>query len=96
VVRRDVRRFDTQEETEFLRRHLGPGGGQICLCRAGWASHGSGDGSGLGGRVGFHHKTLASLLGAVAGAGLNIREVREFAGGGVVVPRNLGLVADKA
>jgi hypothetical protein len=41
--------------------------------RAEWASHGSGDGSGIGGRVGFHHKTLGGFLGAFTGAGLNIR-----------------------
>ena len=63
--------------------------------RVGWADHGSGDGTGLGGRVGFHHKTLASFLGAIANSGLRIRDVREFSGGGVVLPRNIGLVAEK-
>jgi len=61
----------------------------------GWADRGSGDGSGLGGRVGFHHKTLAGFLGAIASSGLSIRAVREFSGGGVVLPRNIGLVAEK-
>jgi SAM-dependent methyltransferase len=64
--------------------------------QAGWATHGSGDGSGIGGRVGFHHKTLAGFLGAFTEAGLNIRAVREFLGGGTVLPRNLAVVADKA
>ena len=61
----------------------------------GWASRGSGDGTGLAGRVGFHHKTLASFLGAIVGSGLQIRDVREFASTGVVLPRNIGLVAEK-
>jgi SAM-dependent methyltransferase len=63
--------------------------------RVGWADRGSGDGSGLGGRVGFHHKTLAGFLGAIVSSGLHIRDVREFASGGVVVPRNIGVVAEK-
>jgi len=62
----------------------------------GWAYRASGDGSGVGGRVGFHHKTLVGLLGAIADAGLNLREVREIRGGGVVLPRNLAVVAVKA
>jgi hypothetical protein len=49
----------------------------------------------VGGRVGFHHKTLASFFGAIAGSGLHIRDVREFASTGVVLPRNIGLVAEK-
>jgi hypothetical protein len=68
-----------------------PGYGDV-----GWADHGSGDGSGIGGRVGFHHKTLAGFFGAITDAGLNIREVREISGGGVVLPRNLAVVAMKA
>jgi SAM-dependent methyltransferase len=61
----------------------------------GWASRGSGDGSGVGSRVGFHHKTLGAFLGAFPGAGLDIRDVREFSGGGVVVPRNVGVIAQR-
>jgi hypothetical protein len=68
-----------------------PGYGDV-----GWADRGSGDGSGVGGRVGFHHKTLAGFLGAIAEAGMNIRELREFTVGGVVLPRNLAVVAVKA
>jgi hypothetical protein len=45
--------------------------------------------------VGFHYKTLAGFLGAIANSGLPIREVRELVGG-VVLPRNIGLVAEKA
>jgi hypothetical protein len=52
-------------------------------------------GTGLGGRVGFHHKTLASFLGAIASSRLRIRDVREFSGGGVVLPRHIGLIAEK-
>ena len=61
----------------------------------GWANRASGDGSGLGGRVGFHHKTLASFFRAVADSGLNIRVLQEFAGGGTVLPRNIGLLAQR-
>lgn len=62
---------------------------------SGWADRGSGDGSKIGGRVGFHHQTLAGFLGAFAAAGLSIRAVREFsAPGHVVVPWDLAVVAE--
>ena len=62
----------------------------------GWANRGSGDGSKIGGRVGFHHKTLASFLGAFAASGLSIRAVREFsANGHVVLPWDIAVVAQK-
>jgi SAM-dependent methyltransferase len=62
----------------------------------GWANRGSGDGSHIGGRVGFHHKTLASFLDAFAASGLSIRAVREFSTSGhVVLPWNIALAADK-
>jgi len=67
-----------------------PGYGSV-----GWANRASGDGTGLGGRVGFHHKSLASFLGAIVSSGLRICDVREFASTGVVLPRNIGLVAEK-
>ena len=51
----------------------------------GWANRGSGDGSMIGGRVGFHHKTLASFIDAFTSAGLSIRVVREFSADGHVV-----------
>jgi SAM-dependent methyltransferase len=78
------------DESAERRLHFSPGYGNVS-----WADRASGDGSGVGGRVGFHHKTLASFLGAVATSGLRIRTVEEFAGGGVVLPRNIGLVAEK-
>lgn len=81
---------DRTNESEEHQLHFAPGYGQV-----GWANRASGDGSGLGGRVGFHHKTLASFLGAIANSGLSIRVVQEFAGGGVVLPRNIGLIAEK-
>jgi len=62
----------------------------------GWANRGSGDGTHIGGRVGFHHKTLGNLLQAITSAGLVIRDVREFQGRGIVLPWNLGLVAERA
>jgi SAM-dependent methyltransferase len=62
----------------------------------GWADRGSGDGSMIGGRVGFHHKTLASLLLAFAAAGLTIRAVREFSvPGHAVLPWNMAWLAEK-
>jgi SAM-dependent methyltransferase len=79
----------TAESAEHRLQFL-PGYGTV-----GWANRGSGDGSGPGGRVGFHHKTLASFLGAVASSGLSIRDVQEFSSGGVILPRNIGLVAEK-
>jgi hypothetical protein len=79
----------TSEAAEHRLEFL-PGYGRV-----GWANRGSGDGTGLGGRVGFHHKTLASFLGAILTSGLQIRDVREFASTGVVLPRNIGLIAEK-
>ena len=60
-------------EHEDLTLSFGAGYGAT-----GWANRGSGDGSMIGARVGFHHKTLASLLQAFAESGLTIRTVREF------------------
>lgn len=67
-----------------------PGYGEV-----GWASRASGDGTHVAGRVGFHHKTLERFLGAFTGAGLCLRDVRELSGSGIVLPRNLGLVAER-
>ncbi len=61
----------------------------------GWASSGSGGGTGLWARVGGHHKTLAVFLGAFCQAGLHLKEIVELPGGGIVLPRNIGLVATK-
>jgi len=62
----------------------------------GWAGRASGDGSRIGGRVGFHHKTLASYLQAVGDAGLALRSVREFvAPGGGILPWDLALLTEK-
>jgi ubiquinone/menaquinone biosynthesis C-methylase UbiE len=64
--------------------------------QAGWADRGSGDGSMIGGRVGFHHKTLASFLEAFTTAGLIIRAVREFAKPNhVVLPWDIAVVTEK-
>jgi SAM-dependent methyltransferase len=63
---------------------------------AGWANRGSGDGSHIGGRVGFHHKTLAGFFGAFAAARLSIRAVREFsARGHAVLPWDIAVVTEK-
>jgi SAM-dependent methyltransferase len=48
---------------------------------------------GLWRRVGGHHKTLAAFLGAFTEAGLVIEELRELAGGGSVLPRNIAVAA---
>ena len=64
---------------------------------AAWASRASGDGSRIAGRVGFHHKTLASFLQAFGDAGFALRAVREFsAAGHAVLPWDLGLLAEKS
>ena len=76
-------------EREDLRLSFAVGYGN-----AGWADRGSGDGSMIGGRVGFHHKTLASFLEAFAAAGLCIRAVREFSAGHVVLPWDIAVVAE--
>jgi SAM-dependent methyltransferase len=65
--------------------------------KAGWANRGSGDGSMIGARVGFHHKTLAGFLGAFAAARLSIRAVREFSiPGHVVLPWDIAVAAEKS
>jgi SAM-dependent methyltransferase len=61
----------------------------------GWTRRGSGGVLGLWSRVGGHHKTLAGFINAIAGSGLRIESVAEFAGGGTVLPRNVAVVADK-
>ncbi len=63
--------------------------------RSGWATRGSGGRQGLWSRVGGHHKTLAEFIGAFAEAPLTIHSMREFSGGGTVLPRNLGVLAEK-
>jgi SAM-dependent methyltransferase len=63
---------------------------------AGWVGRVSGDGSRIGGRVGFHHKTLASFLQAFGDAGLVLSSVREFtAPEGGILPWDLALLAEK-
>ena len=61
----------------------------------GWAGRASGDRSRIGGRVGFHHKTLASFLQAFMDAGLTLRAVREFVPDGAILPWDLALLAEK-
>lgn len=61
----------------------------------GWAGRVSGDGSRIGGRVGFHHKTLASFLQAFGDAGFTLRSVREFVPPGAILPWDLALLAEK-
>ena len=61
----------------------------------GWAGRASGDGSRIGGRVGFHHKTLASFLQAFGDAGLALRSLREFVPPGAILPRDLALRTEK-
>jgi hypothetical protein len=48
-----------------------------------------------GGRVGGHHKTLGSFLEAFTKAPLTVRAARELSGGRFVLPRNLGVIAEK-
>ena len=82
-----VYRLDEQQDRSLT---FTPGYGAIR-----WADRGSGDGSKIGGRVGFHHKTLASFLQAFGDAGLVIRTVREFVPPGRILPWDLALLAEK-
>jgi hypothetical protein len=82
--------IDRRDEAERQRLTIAPGYGQV-----GWSLVGSGGGMGLWSRVGGHHKTLASFIGAFAEAPLNVGTVREFPGGGTVLPRNVGVIAEK-
>jgi SAM-dependent methyltransferase len=50
-----------------------------------------GGATGLRGRVGVRHRTLADVLGAIPRAGLSLTEIRED--GGSTVPGRLGLAA---
>jgi SAM-dependent methyltransferase len=78
-------------EQQDLTLTFGAGYGTVA-----WADRGSGDGSMIGARVGFHHKTLASFLQAFAAAGLTIRAVREFSvPGHTVLPWNMALLTEK-
>jgi ubiquinone/menaquinone biosynthesis C-methylase UbiE len=88
-----VYRLDEQRDQSLT---FTPGYGTAAADTGGWASRGSGDGSKIGGRVGFHHKTLASLLQAFGDAGFILRSVREFvAPGGGILPWDLALLAEK-
>jgi SAM-dependent methyltransferase len=79
-------------ESQDLTLTFVPGYGNV-----GWANRVSGDGSRIGGRVGFHHKTLSGFLGAFAEAGLAIRAVRELTvPGHPVLPWEMGILAHKA
>jgi SAM-dependent methyltransferase len=71
------------------------GYGAVGSGTGGWVSRVSGDGSRIGGRVGFHHKTLASFLQAFGDAGLVLRSVREFVPPGAILPWDLALLAEK-
>ena len=82
-----VYRLDEQQDQSLTFR---PGYGA-----AGWVSRASGDGSKIAGRVGFHHKTLASFLQAFGDAGLILRSVREFVPPGRILPWDLALLAEK-
>jgi SAM-dependent methyltransferase len=59
----------------------------------GWSSGFARGRVGLWRRVGGHHKTLAGFLGAFTDAGLVIEQLRELAGGGTVLPRNIAVAA---
>ena len=59
----------------------------------GWSWRSSRQRDGLWRRVGGHHKTLAAFLAAFTGAGFAIEHLRELAGGGTVLPRNIAVAA---
>ncbi len=78
-------------ERDDVALNFVPGYGTV-----GWANRGSGDGSMIGARVGFHHKTLEGFLEAFAAAGLTTRAAREFSTPGhVVLPWNFAVVTEK-
>ena len=87
-----VYRLDEQRDQSLT---FTPGYGTAGSGPGGWADRGSGDGSKIGGRVGFHHKTLASFLQAFGDAGFIIRAVREFVPPGRILPWDLALLAEK-
>ena len=87
-----VYRLDEQRDQSLT---FTPGYGAVVSDTGGWASRASGDGSKIGGRVGFHHKTLASFLQAFGDAGLILRSVREFVPPGAILPWDLALLAEK-
>jgi hypothetical protein len=82
-----VYRLDERQDQSLT---FTPGYGTV-----GWASRASGDGSKIGGRVGFHHKTLASFLQAFGDAGFVLRSVREFVPPGRILPWDLAILAEK-
>ena len=61
----------------------------------GWATVGSGGGTGLWSRVGGHHKTLTSFLTALIDTGLLLELFIELDGGGTVLPRNIAVSLSK-
>jgi SAM-dependent methyltransferase len=87
-----VYRLDEQRDQSLT---FTPGYGTAGTGLGGWADRGSGDGSKIGGRVGFHHKTLSSFLQAFGDAGFIIRAVREFVPPGRILPWDLALLAEK-
>jgi ubiquinone/menaquinone biosynthesis C-methylase UbiE len=87
-----VYRLDEQRDQSLT---FTPGYGTAGSGTGGWADRGSGDGSKIGARVGFHHKTLASFLQAFGDAGFIIRAVREFVPPSRILPWDLALLAEK-
>jgi SAM-dependent methyltransferase len=83
--------IDRQDEDRRGQLSIVAGYGQM-----GWSHIGSGGKVGLWSRVGGHHKTLAYFVEAFTGASLIIRTMREFSGVGTLVPRNIGVIAEKA
>jgi SAM-dependent methyltransferase len=78
-----------EAETENLR--FTPGYGE-----SDWAWPDFAHGAGLWVRVGGHHKTLESFLGSFLDAGFSLDRVVELDGGGIVVPRNIAVVASRS
>ena len=87
-----VYRLDEQRDRSLT---FTPGYGTAGSGTGGWSGRASGDGSRIGGRVGFHHKTLAGFLQAFGDAGFILRSVREFVPPGAILPWNLALLASK-
>ena len=76
----------TEDAKRALRFVPGYGAG-------GWSWRSTRRRDGLWRRVGGHHTTLAAFAAAFIDAGLVIEQLRELAGGGTVLPRNIAVAA---
>jgi SAM-dependent methyltransferase len=81
---------DRTDEADTRTLQFSPGYGE-----SDWAWPDFAHGAGLWVRVGGHHKTMAAFFHAFINAGLSLERVIELPGGGVILPRNVAVVAAK-